>query len=193
NAATSYEAGIVAKLTAAGIPIETQQHPDGIMHIKALVTERAYASGSYNWTSRATQSNDEVLEIGTDQGLRAAYEAILKKLLAANAPGAAQSATPGTPSGTYSYTDAPQHIGETAAIYGTVVNVHTTKSGAVFFDYCTSYRTCPFSAVIFAGDTAKFGSLTRYQGKALTVTGPITSYQSHAEIVIKSPDQITER
>ena len=36
------------------------------MHLKVLVTEK-HASGSYNWTSAATNLNDEVLEVGRDR------------------------------------------------------------------------------------------------------------------------------
>ena len=75
---------IVEELRAAGIPIEVQKHQDGIMHVKALVTDKAYASGSYNWTQSATLANDEVLEIGTDDAVRNQYLSIIQKILTAN-------------------------------------------------------------------------------------------------------------
>lgn len=78
------QAKIIASLRDAGIVVEKQKHPEGIMHIKALVTENAYAIGSYNWTSAATYENDEILEIGTNDGLRKQYLAILQKIFAAN-------------------------------------------------------------------------------------------------------------
>ena len=84
QSATPLQAKIIASLRAVGIPVETQKHPEGIMHIKALVTDSAYAIGSYNWTSAATYENDEILEIGTNDGLRREYMAIIKKILAAN-------------------------------------------------------------------------------------------------------------
>lgn len=80
----SLQAKIIAQLAAAGIPVETQKHPQGIMHIKALVTDRAYAIGSYNWTSAATFENDEILEIGTNDELRKEYLDIIQKVLTAN-------------------------------------------------------------------------------------------------------------
>ncbi len=67
-------------------------------------------------------------------------------------------------SGTYDYTEAPQHIGETATIVGTPVDIYTSKTDTTFFDYCSQYTSCPFSAVIFADDKAKFGDLSRYSG-----------------------------
>jgi phosphatidylserine/phosphatidylglycerophosphate/cardiolipin synthase-like enzyme len=75
---------IVEKLRSAGVTVETQKHRDGIMHIKALVTEKAYVSGSYNWTASATNVNDEVLEVGTNKELHDAYFMILKKILILN-------------------------------------------------------------------------------------------------------------
>ncbi len=75
---------IIERLLAAKIPVETQKHMDGIMHIKAIVTDKAYASGSYNWTEAATSHNDEILEIGTNKYLHDKYLAILEKLLVIN-------------------------------------------------------------------------------------------------------------
>jgi phosphatidylserine/phosphatidylglycerophosphate/cardiolipin synthase-like enzyme len=70
---------IVKDLRQAGIPVFEHDH-SAIMHLKVLVTEKAYASGSYNWTASATNSNDEVLEVGNKESLRKEYENILKEL-----------------------------------------------------------------------------------------------------------------
>lgn len=196
NSTISYEAPIIKELTAVGIPIETQIHPTGIMHIKALVTENAYASGSYNWTNSATTINDEVLEIGTDKAMRNVYENILKQLLTTNIDGTIgaqkHSTQTAVTSGTIDYTAASKHIGQKASIRGAVIDVYTSRSGTTFFDYCVSYGACPFSAVIFASNKPKFGSLTRYQGKMITVSGTLTSYKGRAEMVLSSPTQIHE-
>lgn len=70
---------IVDELRSKGIPVYQQDHM-GIMHMKTLVTDKAYASGSYNWTAAATNINDEVLEIGKDENIRSQYQAILEEL-----------------------------------------------------------------------------------------------------------------
>lgn len=70
---------IFNQLKEAGIPIYTQDH-NYIMHLKVLVTEKAYASGSYNWTSNATTRNDEVLEIGKDPETVKKYTKLLENL-----------------------------------------------------------------------------------------------------------------
>lgn len=190
SSTSSYESPIISKLMQAGIPLETQQHASGIMHIKALVTENAYASGSYNWTHSATTENDEVLEIGTDPNLRARYDAILKRLFEMNA-GRAESSRNTAVTRTYDYTEARAHIGETAAVLGTVVDVYTSRSGTTFLDYCRDYDKCPFTAVIFARDKGRFSNLSRYDGTTLTVSGRIGAYQNRAEIILHDPAQIS--
>ncbi len=84
DASLNSNATILTRLKSAGIRVLTQRHPDGIMHIKALVTENAYASGSYNWTDGANNVNDEVLEIGTNESVRKQYFEIIKKVLTIN-------------------------------------------------------------------------------------------------------------
>ena len=200
NAASASEAPIVKELQAAGVNIEVQKHDPGIMHIKAVVTENEYASGSYNWTSSATLVNDEVLEVGTDENTREQYENILKKIISKNATSAEAGATAGAtlkssyaPTSTpvaLDYTEAKNHIGEMAKVSGIVKSVYTSSSGQVFFDYCSNYKNCPFSAVIFADEAKNFTNLLGYQGKNIVVTGLIKEYQNTPEIVIDSPSNI---
>ncbi|MBI4066058.1 hypothetical protein HY412_02625 [Candidatus Kaiserbacteria bacterium] len=196
----SYGVPIKDKLISAGIPIFNERHVtgNGIMHIKLLVTEQAYAFGSYNWTNSATTINDEVLEIGTDESLRKAYENILKRLLNAYAGNsAAAGAAANVSIGIIDYTEAPAHIGDYASVRGTLVDAYTSKTGTVFLDFCKNYKTCPFSGVIFADDVKKFGlpaqagDLSKYNGTIVTITGKISSYQNKAEIVLSSPSQLS--
>ncbi|MDD2657362.1 MAG: phospholipase D-like domain-containing protein [Candidatus Pacebacteria bacterium] len=196
QSSNSYGAPITKKLLDAGIPIVVEKHAtgNGIMHIKTLVTESAYATGSYNWTKSATTINDEVLEIGTDPALRQAYENILKKLLDAyQGNSAAAGAAASVSIGIIDYTDAPKHIGETASVRGTLVEAYTSASGTVFLDFCKSYKTCPFSGVIFADDAKAFGDLSRLAGQTVTLTGKISSYQGKAEIVLSDQSQLINK
>src|SRR3989338_3370969 len=193
QSSNSYGAPITEQLLAADIPLFTEQHAsgNGIMHIKLLVTERAYAFGPYNWTQSATTINDEILEIGTDPELRQAYENIVKKLLTAYKSSPATATAVPTSIGVIEYTDAPAHVGEYASVRGTLVEAYTSKSGTVFLDFCQSYKTCPFTAVIFADDAKKFGDLSRYEGTVVTISGKISLYQNKAEIILSSPSQIS--
>lgn len=193
QSANSYGAPIIKILTDAGISIVTERHAtgNGIMHIKAIVTDSAYAFGSYNWTRSATTLNDEILEIGTDPTLRQAYENILKRLLDAYRGNAAAGAAAPISIGTINYADARAHIGEYATVRGTLVDAYTSASGTVFLDFCKNYKSCPFSGVIFADDAEKFGDLSRYNGKAITLTGKISSYQGKVEIILSDPSQLS--
>jgi len=193
ESSNSYDKPVIKLLTDASIPVETEKHTDGngIMHIKALVTDSAYAMGSYNWTGSATTENDEILEIGTDPALRQAYENILTKLLDAyRGTNAAAGAAAPVSAGTIDYTDAPAHVGEYASVRGTLQDAYTSASGTVFLDFCKSYKTCPFSGVIFADDAKAFGDLSRLAGQTVTLTGKISSYQGKAEIVLSDPGQL---
>ncbi|MDP2651789.1 MAG: phospholipase D-like domain-containing protein [bacterium] len=196
QSSNSYGAPITAKLLAAGIPVVVEKHStgNGIMHIKAIVTDSAYATGSYNWTNSATTINDEILEIGTDPVLRQAYENILKRLWEAyKGNSAAAGAAANVSIGIIDYTEAPAHVGDYASVRGTLVSAYTSASGTVFLDFCKSYKTCPFSGVIFADDVKKFGDLSRYNGYVVTLTGKISSYQGKAEIVLSDPSQLSTK
>ena len=195
ESANSYDQPIIQELVAAGIPVETEKHADGngIMHIKLLVTDAAYAMGSYNWTGSATTENDEVLELGTDPALVFTYEQLLLRLFTKyqGTNAAAHSAAAPVLRGPYPIADAANHIGEYAKVTGTLVDAYTSASGTVFLDFCKSYKTCPFSAVIFAGDVARFGDLSKYAGQTVTLTGTITSYQGQAEMKLSDPSQLS--
>ncbi len=70
---------LIDELKAKDIPVFTQDHT-GIMHLKVVVTDKGYASGSFNWTSAATNLNDEVLEVGHDEAIRQKYQSILEEI-----------------------------------------------------------------------------------------------------------------
>ncbi len=75
---------VVQKLKKAGVDIKIRNNNEGIMHLKTLVTDDAYVSGSFNWTQSATISNDEVIEISTNESVRKKYLKIIQKLLQKN-------------------------------------------------------------------------------------------------------------
>ncbi len=70
----------VNKLKKYGIVLKIVPKESGLMHIKMLVTDKAYASGSFNYTVSAAVYNDEVLEIGRVEGIRKQYLRIFKRL-----------------------------------------------------------------------------------------------------------------
>ncbi len=72
----------VKKFRMYGIQLKTPLKEEGLMHLKMLVTDKQYASGSFNWTVSAATLNDDVLEIGQVQGIHDQYLNIFKKLFA---------------------------------------------------------------------------------------------------------------
>ncbi len=195
ESANSYDKPIIKELVAAGIPVRTEKHEsgNGIMHIKAIVTDSAYALGSYNWTNSATTLNDEILEIGTDPTLRQTYENMLRRLFDAyKGTSAAAGAAAPVSIGVIGYADAAAHIGSVASVRGRLVNTYASTRGTVFLDFCTDYKNCPFSGVIFADDVKKFGDLARYTGTVITLTGKISSYRNKAEIILSNPGQLSK-
>lgn len=71
---------IIKELRNAGIPVAVQNH-SAIMHMKTVVTDKEYVSGSYNWTAAATDQNDEIIETGRDESIRRQYERVLGEVL----------------------------------------------------------------------------------------------------------------
>lgn len=71
----------ISRLKKAGIPIEAPFKADGgLMHIKMLVTDQGYVSGSFNWTTAATDYNDEVIESGDILYLHDGYLKVFNEL-----------------------------------------------------------------------------------------------------------------
>ena len=73
---------------------------------------------------------------------------------------------------------------------GRVLRVFVSRGGNVFLDFCTDYRKCPFTSVIFSADRSKFGDLSTLGGRDVEIHGFITVYQGRAEVVIRDAQQI---
>jgi hypothetical protein len=86
--------------------------------------------------------------------------------------------------------EAGPQVGKAGCVTGQVLRVFTSRGGNTFLDFCSDYRSCPFTSVIFASDKDKFGDLESLQGKRVEIRGSITVYQSRAEIIIHDPQQI---
>lgn len=88
------------------------------------------------------------------------------------------------------FREAPKHIGEHIVVSGPVDNVFISNKGTNFLNFCSNYKTCPFSAVIFNSDAYKFSNVRAYEGRTVEISGTITTYQGRAQIIIKDPSQI---
>jgi hypothetical protein len=73
-----------------------------------------------------------------------------------------------------------------------VLKVFSAKSGNTFLDFCSEYRSCSFTSLIFASDRPKFGNLESLGGRQIEIRGTIKLYRGQPEIVVSEPDQIQE-
>ncbi len=92
--------------------------------------------------------------------------------------------------GCVDFHDAAAHAGEVGCVSGRVLRVYTSRAGNTFLDFCSDYRTCPFTSVIFSSDKEKFGNLQSLAGQRIEIHGAITVYQEKPEIIIRDPEQI---
>ncbi len=106
---------------------------------------------------------------------------------------AAPGAGSGDSAGCVDFHDVAPHVGDYGCVTGRVLRVYTSRAGNTFLDFCTDYRHCPFTSVVFASDRDKFGNLQTLVGREVEIRGAITLYQEHAEIVISESDQIRTR
>jgi hypothetical protein len=87
-------------------------------------------------------------------------------------------------------TDAGSLLGKSGCVKGLVLRVYTSRGRNTFLDFCSDYRTCPFSSVIFASDAGKFGDLSALAGRQVEIRGVVQAYEGRAEIIIRDPQQI---
>ena len=81
-------------------------------------------------------------------------------------------------------------VGKSGCVAGLVLRVYSARTGNTFLDFCQDYRACRFSSVIFASDKSQFGNLESLQGRRVEIRGDVTTYQGHAEIIIRDPQQV---
>lgn len=98
--------------------------------------------------------------------------------------------TQSTTQGCIDYTEAQNHLGENTCVKGTIVQVFVSNKGTTFLNYCSDYRTCPFSAVIFNSSAGNFPNVSSYQGHKVTIKGYLRTYQGRPEIILNTSDQI---
>lgn len=97
---------------------------------------------------------------------------------------------PGFASDCLSIDEAPKHIGQMACVTGKVLKVGETRS-THYLDFCSDYRRCPFSVVIFKKDIKNPKMLEEFPGHTIRIYGPIQEYRGRPEIVLKLEQQLS--
>ena len=85
--------------------------------------------------------------------------------------------------------EATKYLNLDVIVTGTVAHV-AIRPGIVFLDMDKPYPDSPFTLVIFPAATNQFGNLKALRGASVEVTGTITNYHDHAEIVLKKKSQL---
>ena len=85
--------------------------------------------------------------------------------------------------------DATHFFGREMIVTGTVVQVNV-RPKIVFINMDKPYPESPLTLVIFPKATNQFGDLKALKGMSVEVTGTITNYHNHAEIVLERSKQL---
>ncbi len=88
------------------------------------------------------------------------------------------------------FTEADNRIGDQACVTGKVVKVAQSKSGTFFLNFCEKYRECPFTVVVFPSNLKDVGDVRELEGKTIEISGKITLWRGHAEIVLRDSRQL---
>jgi hypothetical protein len=89
--------------------------------------------------------------------------------------------------------DAKSYIGQTVTVEGVVSDVFTSHTHTTFVDLGGAYPDNLFTAVIFADDAAKFPNVHAFRGRTVDITGRVTLYHGHPQIILKEAAQIHSR
>lgn len=92
--------------------------------------------------------------------------------------------------------DASRHIGETETVCGVVASARFlsgSRSQPTLLNLGKPYPHQVFTATIFGGDRAKFGTPEKtLLGKRICVTGVIKDFHRKPEIILSDPKQLTQ-
>lgn len=85
---------------------------------------------------------------------------------------------------------APEQVGKTACIRGTVLKAVVSRAGSIHLDFCPDYRSCPFSVYVPAASLHNVGDVRELQGREIEIQGKVQHYGGGTEIVLKELRQL---
>jgi len=93
--------------------------------------------------------------------------------------------------------EAVKHVGETATVCGTVASANyavRSRGQPTFLNLDKPYPNELFTVVIWSESRPSFGTPeTTLLGKRVCTTGVIRLYHRRAEMILRSPDQLTQQ
>jgi hypothetical protein len=113
-----------------------------------------------------------------------------KDRLAGETQSPAAGALPEDDSECVPFTRALEKVGEIACVTGKVIEVHTTRFGSTYVNFCRDSRDCSFSIVIFAGDVRRLRDVRVLQGREIRITGKVIQSGRRAEMRWQKPEQV---
>lgn len=91
--------------------------------------------------------------------------------------------------------DAPNHVGETGTVCGTIVSTHyapRSRGQPTFLNLGHPYPNEDFTAVIWGENRSEFSTPEDLEGHRICVTGQITLYRGKPQITLQSRSQLKE-
>jgi hypothetical protein len=88
-----------------------------------------------------------------------------------------------------SFAEASKHVGSSACVSGTVLQVETGRGGAKVLNFCKE-KKCPFTVVVFPGDLKKMGDVEQLEGRQIEIKGTIQDYDGRSEIILRRSQQL---
>ena len=85
--------------------------------------------------------------------------------------------------------EADKHYDESLTVTGKVAQV-TIREKLVFINLDQPHPNSPFTAVVFAANTNKFGDISKLKGKDVEVTGKVKKFNESPEVVLDSTNQL---
>lgn len=85
--------------------------------------------------------------------------------------------------------EAKERIGAQAVVKGKIVEVNVGER-VTRLNFEQAYPKSPFTAVIFPRNMNQFPEIEKLNGKTVQVSGKITAYHEHPEIVLTSSNQV---
>lgn len=88
------------------------------------------------------------------------------------------------------FSEAPNNIGRKVWVEGEIDHVFTSVKGNYFLNFCSDFRDCPFSSLIFSEKANLFNDINSWSGDTVYIYGLIEVYQTRPQIIIENPNQI---
>ena len=93
--------------------------------------------------------------------------------------------------------DAASYVGANATVCGVIASSNYAAGSSAqptFLDFSKPYPNEPFSALILGDDRAKFGAPeVSLRGKRVCVTGEIFVYEGKPQIILRDPEQMSDK